>query len=107
MNAGWRGVERRVHWRRRLVRRLCRVCSIANARRLPFYALAPTLGENLKKRRRRRCGCMKCGTERENRHVTRHDRARTQNTNREEEKKKRGGWILFFFPCWTDKERKE
>lgn len=26
MNAGWRGVERRVHWRRRLVRRLCRVC---------------------------------------------------------------------------------
>lgn len=51
---------------------------------------------------------MKCGTERENRHVTRHDRARTQNTNREEEKKKKG-WVdslFFFFSFLLDGQRK-
>jgi hypothetical protein len=73
----------------------------------PFTRSLQLCEENLKKRRRRRrCGCMKCGTERENRHVTRHDRARTQNTNREEEKKKKG-WVdsLFFSAGRTKKEK--
>lgn len=44
MNAGWRGVERRVHWRRRLVRRLCRVCVQLQMHVVfPFTRSLPTL----------------------------------------------------------------
>ena len=45
---------------------------------------------------------MKCGTERENRHVTRHDRARTQN-----KKKIRKGVGMGFSLSSLDGQRKK
>lgn len=79
----------------RVCARVC-VCSIANETFFFFVAFgrmrkyAKEAGENV--------GCMKCGTERENRHVTRHAVPvhKTRKTD--------SGWERRFSP-WTKKER--
>jgi hypothetical protein len=55
-----------------------------------------------KKKEEEMWSCMKCGTERENRHVTRHDRARTQN-----KKKIRKGVGVGFSLSSLDGQRKK